>query len=284
MVMIAEEVEKTIAAIARAHRTRGNFHRTEKGLITRITAMYRPYVPPATWAAADTADKRLALLARIRKAAQVQCATTFKAYRTGDAEATALAGLRVPDDDGFTFVEARMDTTAIVIAWCSVHAARLVQEAQIEDAARRLPVWPWVESVKGFGALGLGQIIGEAGDLHHYPNPAKLWKRMGIGIVGATPSPEGSTGGQIQRRVTDKELAILMGYVAERRSLLFNIGDSLMKSRRNRYRDVYDERKRIEEERHPDLSKLHRHRRALRYMEKLLLKNLWQEWRQVTPQ
>ena len=64
-----------------------------------------------------------------------------------------------------------------------------VQEKKLEKLAKQLPVWSWVENVRGVGPLSLAQMIGELGDLSGYSNPAKPWKRMGLGLV-AYPCPK----------------------------------------------------------------------------------------------
>ena len=156
------------------------------------------------------------------------------------------------------------------------HAARTVYEKyaktlakHMEPLARELPVWPWAEAVQGFAALGLAQIVGECGDLANYANPAKLWKRMGVGLVA----------GERQRKVADKELAIAMGYNPARRAVLFVIGRSLVMGNQDGYKTLYDTRKAMELKRDPEMSKGHADRRAQRYMEKRLLRDLWRAWR-----
>src|SRR4029077_5193473 len=57
---------------------------------------------------------------------------------------------------------------------------RDASEKVMEKLAMQLPIYPWIESVRGAGALGLATIIAEAGDLSNYPNPAKVWKRLGF--------------------------------------------------------------------------------------------------------
>lgn len=148
-----------------------------------------------------------------------------------------------------------------------VHRARL--EKRLELLVRDLPVYPWVESVRGFGALGLAQIVGETGDLSNYDTPAKVWKRMGLAVIN---------GGR-QRRVTGDE-AFEHGYNPARRSVMWVIGDSLLKGNRDgAYRTYYLSEKERQRELHPDLSDLVTHLRAKRHMEKRLLRNLWIEWR-----
>ncbi|MGH0031723.1 MAG: hypothetical protein ACQGVC_18190 [Myxococcota bacterium] len=168
---------------------------------------------------------------------------------------------------------------------------RLSHERELEKLAKQLPVWTWVESMRGFGPLGLGLIVGECGDLAMYANPAKLWKRMGLALVN----------GERQRKHTDPELSLLHGYAPERRAVMFVIGDSLVKCSGSPYRDLYLSRKLYEQERAEAAgmkvvpsAKLpkgkrsnggeymtvgHIHNRAQRYMEKRLLRDLWRAWR-----
>lgn len=161
-------------------------------------------------------------------------------------------------------------------------------DRQLEALAKQMPVWPWVESVRGFGAKGLAQIIGECGDLHNYSGPAKVWKRMGLAVDAE---------GKRQRRVVGVE-ALAQGYVPRRRAIMWNIGESLLKGNRDGlYHQVYVARKTYEQAQHPEWEnetivvdgKRQKkypaiyHKRARRYMEKLLLKHLWQAWRQMTP-
>ena len=181
-------------------------------------------------------------------------------------------------------------------------------EKGMEQLAMLLPVWDaWGASVRGFSAMRLAVIVGCAGDLSGYSNPAKLWKRMGLGIVR----------GERQRLVAGttaamKDLAIEHGYNPTRRAEMFVIGECQVKG--GAYRQVFLERKRVEVEKAqaeglqvatttqqtidswvanglpaPVLVKkidptLHRsaghvHSRAQRYAEKRLLRDLWRAWR-----
>jgi hypothetical protein len=160
----------------------------------------------------------------------------------------------------------------LFVALEPVHRARLEAEKRMAELAKKLPVWEWAEQIHGFGALGLAQIVGEAGDLLAYENPAKLWKRMGVGLVA------GPNGFEAQRKKTNVEEAERHGYKPRRRSILWNIGDSLIK-KQNEYRELYLARKEYEAAQDPERSKMHNHRRAQRYMEKRLLRNLWRAWR-----
>lgn len=56
-------------------------------------------------------------------------------------------------------------------------------ETEMRQLAQKLPVWPWVKSVRGLSDLGLAVIVGEAGrPLSDYRNHYRLWKRMGLAV------------------------------------------------------------------------------------------------------
>lgn len=134
--------------------------------------------------------------------------------------------------------------------------------------AKQLPVYPWAKAVRGFGDLSLAKIVGEAHDLSGYPDHAKLWKRMGLAVM-----PDGTR----QRRVTG-DAALAHGYNPARRSLMFLIGDVLIKQNES-YRDIYRQRKAYELANHPEMIRMVAHMRAHRYMEKRFVRDLWQAWR-----
>jgi hypothetical protein len=141
-------------------------------------------------------------------------------------------------------------------------------EKTLRKMAKALPVYPWVKSVGGFGEGNLAAIIGEAGDLSNYSNPAKLWKRMGLAVIG----------GERQRRVSDADLALVHGYNPERRSIAYLLGECLMKAKsKNPYGPLYDERKAYELTRVK--TPAHAHNRAVRYITKRALRDLWRAWR-----
>lgn len=138
-------------------------------------------------------------------------------------------------------------------------------------AAEQLPVWStFGKSVRGFGEVSLAVIVGEAGDLANYSTEAKLWKRMGLAVLDGKRQGNPGDG-------ASKEVWIAHGYNPSRRSRVWNIGDALIKGNRDgKYRTLYLARKEIELAR--GLTKLHAHRRAQRYMEKRLLRDLWKAW------
>jgi len=170
----------------------------------------------------------------------------------------------------------------------TVTVPRKLVEKRLEDLAKTLPVWAeWAEATKGIGALGLGQIVGECGNLSDYANPAKLWKRMGLALIG----------GERQGPRANAKEALQHGYSPRRRSVMWNIGETIIKVG-GPYRAVYDARKLYEQSRPACLKKFsegkgmcedkevpgrcrpgHIHNRSRRYMEKRLLRDLWRAWR-----
>lgn len=147
---------------------------------------------------------------------------------------------------------------------------------QMEKLAKASPVWPiYCENIRGFGAASLAVIIGEAGDLSNYSTIAKLWKRMGLAVFDGTRQGGLAKG-------AGAEAWIEHGYSPIRRSRMWNIGDTIIKGNRDGYyRTLYLERKAFELAREPEMKPIKAHRRAQRYMEKRLLKHLWQAWREA---
>jgi hypothetical protein len=164
-------------------------------------------------------------------------------------------------------------------------------ESQMKKLARSLPVYEWVKSVLGFGDLGLAIIVGECGNLSNYDCPAKVWKRMGVAVID----------GERQRKSAE-DFAI-HGYNPRRRSAMWTIGDSMLKNKGSEYYEVFEERLHYEIEKAAgtELEKTicsrgmktnkkgveyesfsaHARARAQRFMEKRLLKDLWNAWREV---
>lgn len=169
----------------------------------------------------------------------------------------------------------------------------------MERLAAQLPVWEaWGKGVRGFSVRGLAVIVGEAGDLANYPKKGHLWKRMCLAVMGDGDGLDDHRQGNPGTNAGKADW-IAEGYSKQRRSRMFVIGDSLIKTQ-GPYREVYLGRKVYEVARAealgltvapaakiPDKRKAefrsdgHVHRRAQRYMEKRLLRDLWRAWRGV---
>lgn len=165
---------------------------------------------------------------------------------------------------------AHLAARPLIEARAHIHAHRRALMRQLEADAKLLPVWPWVQGVRGAGPLSLAQIVGAAGDLANYDGPARLWKRFGLAVLD----------GRAQRRLTDKDLAALHGFSPVRRSLMHIVGENLLRQNRDgAFRTLYNTRKAYEIATTPGLRPFQYHRRALRYMEKRFLRELWRAWK-----
>jgi hypothetical protein len=171
-----------------------------------------------------------------------------------------------------------------------IEPQRKAVEKRLAKLAKELPVAAWVEEQRGVGVGSLAAIVGEAGDIAKYGNPAKLWKRMGMAVM-----PDGKR----QRRV-EGVAALEHGYSPSRRSVMWNIGDCMVKAG-GPWRELYDTRKAYEIEtataagitvcpsakipkknQEAYRSSGHVHNRAKRYIEKRFLRDLWKAWRRTT--
>jgi hypothetical protein len=202
--------------------------------------------------------------------------------RVGPDDDTASGGDQSINDDRRLPVPADLATFLLADAaareWCKelyfghdyYANARKPYEKRLERLAKQLPVWSWVDGVKGFGAMGLAQIVAECGDLHNYANPAKVWKRMGLAVM-----PDGTR----QRKVADAEQALAHGYSPTRRSIMYVLADSLIKTNGDGpYRTYYLAEKERQRAKLPDAPQAHIHNRALRHTAKRLLRDLWRAW------
>ena len=165
-----------------------------------------------------------------------------------------------------------------------LNAKRKDIEKMQEIEVKKLPACETWCAVKGRAAGGLACIIGEAGDLSDYENPAKLWKRFGLAVL------EGVRQGGLKNG-SSKEAWIAHGYCKRRRSVMWTIGHSLIMcgGKDGKYYKIFADRKardfEILKERWiaagKDPEKYgpgHADACGQRYMEKELLKELWNEW------
>jgi hypothetical protein len=171
---------------------------------------------------------------------------------------------------------------------------RASAEKNMEQLARLLPVAPWIESVRGAGLLGLATIVAEAGDLANYPNPAKLWKRLGFapydGFAGSTWKRE-----TWRSRALAAEEWIENPFSGERYALMHQIGVWLVNAQwiaagktgtgegkpNGPYGTVYATRRAHTAQTHPDWTKQHARMDAIRITMKEFLKHIWLEWNNV---
>ena len=162
--------------------------------------------------------------------------------------------------------------------------------ARMDEMAEQLPVagW-WKENVFSGSLTSLARITAEVGDFTKYPTIAKVWKRMGLAVMGDVRQGGLAKGAKAEAWISH-------GYSPKRRAIMYVIGGSLIKQNEH-YHGIYlaeKERQRAKAEDEglivapsatiPDKRKAefrsdgHVHKRAQRYMEKRLLRDLWVAW------
>jgi hypothetical protein len=195
--------------------------------------------------------------------------------------------------------------TPYIVAQVPLADVRAAYEKRMAKLARTLPVYPWVKSVKGFGDVSLAEIVGSTGDIGTYKSVSALWKRMGLAVINGRR--QGAPGGD-----ASKEDWIEHGYSGRRRSVMWNVGGCVIggmghgprlepgedpdeRDDLTLYQRAFVHRLRYEAPRCPDKDGIavklsakgkesftkHAENRARRYVEKMLLKHLYLEWRRA---
>ena len=215
------------------------------------------------------------------------------------AEAAALIKSVVKGEAETPFARVIRTTWAGIDAF-NRHKKEL--EAEMVRIAGRLPVAAWVESpeLRGFGLLTLAIVVGECGDLRNYPNPAKVWRRMGCApwsfdektLMGATwrsgkegklPAGEWESFGYSPRR---RSIAYLIGEgIVKQNTLETGSGDgdgSHETEPRNAvagpFKLRYLEARATFAAKHPDYKPLRCHLHGMLCATKRLLRDLWINW------
>lgn len=155
----------------------------------------------------------------------------------------------------------------------------LAQEKAIEkemgNLAAMLPVAEWTATIRGVGKTSqvlLAMIVGECGDLNRFPNPAKLWAWCCLaprnGKMPATHRRDKTATSDDWKR---------WGYSPRRRSIMFQVGDCIVKNNDGIYRQRYDDARAAKDglEGWPD-GRLNYHGNLL--ATKLFIKDLWKQW------
>ena len=164
---------------------------------------------------------------------------------------------------------------------------------KMEEAVKNLPIYAWVEQIRGVGALTLANIIGETGDLDNYDNPAKVWKRMGCAPFesnGETHTGKAWKIGKWHENKLTKSDWVDFGYCPRRRSVMYNLSKGIVmqcsgknaekEGADNVYMLRYLEAKEVAKEKHPDWSDGHLNSHGLLLAGKRFLREMWIEWTQ----
>lgn len=164
-----------------------------------------------------------------------------------------------------------------------IDEARAGYEKEMKAEVVNFPqaVQDHIENTPGLGAPGVAILIGETGTLSGYTTPAKVWKRLGVAVINGERQGLGLTGDAVKAKAH--------GYNKARRAVLFNVGDSLLKTQLRKdesgtttatgaYGLLYLAEKERQKTINPGLRPIVYHRRAQRKMEKRLLLDLWKAW------
>lgn len=204
--------------------------------------------------------------------------------------------------EAHTPMESIIRATMIGIEALEAEQAR--HEKAMLELVKKLPVAAWVEKPeqRGFGLMGLAIIVGECGDLCNYSGPGragiyKLWRRMCLNpwtFDGKTAM--GATWRSGREGKLPAEQWEQFGYSPRRRSIAYNIADPLLKlngrceAGEGNYDDVtaagpyrleYESAKASVAKSHPDYKPMRCHLHGMLLMTKLLLANLWREWKRT---
>lgn len=259
-----------IATIRELHKQRQDILRAEVRLTNQIEAVTRRI----TGMVKEQREKELRRLNKATRAGQKADGSHFCDACPDAIEIGEGLGCRDTHSIGVladlpsNLAKAERASMPLVNARAVLQAERKPIEKSLEKLAKQLPVWAWAEGVRGFGAGSLAAIVGECGDLNGYANPAKVWKRMGLAVIN----------GERQRKVAGAE-AIEHGYNPQRRAIMWNVGECLVKQNDGEFRAYYDAEKVRIAELHPDFAPVLANNRAKRHMTKRLLRELWREWR-----
>lgn len=162
-------------------------------------------------------------------------------------------------------------------------------EKSLQKAAKELHVYPWWDSILGCSAKGLGLIVGHAGNIGTFHHAGGLWKRMGMLNVKGWACATHKAGDLTKEEWTQ------IGYAPKRRSIMFQVVDSLLKAQRRvgnaeleaperweakgAYGQLAIDRYTEALERHPDWKPMRRQHDVNRVVGKKLLSDLLDEWK-----
>lgn len=140
-------------------------------------------------------------------------------------------------------------------------------DAQLKKLAKRHFLAAWIEAQPGIGLPGFARLMGVTGPLDNFATVSKLWRYVGMAVDN----------GEAPRRRKGERL----NYSPQGRVLCHQLGEAIVKVGRGPYREAYSLKKAEYEVNHADWTPLHRHNAAMRYAVKMLLKEMWKEWRRA---
>ena len=156
---------------------------------------------------------------------------------------------------------------------------------RLESVLVDFPIWTeWMKGVKGCGPAMAGVLISEI-DIHKARYASSLFKYAGLDVAG-----DGRGRSRKAEHLVKVQYTNTKGEQVERNSITFNpflktkvvgvLGPSFLRSGSEYAKFYYDYKHRLENhEKYKDVTKLHRHNMAIRYMVKRFLVALYVQWR-----
>jgi len=135
---------------------------------------------------------------------------------------------------------------------------------------RQLPIWKeWLVHIQGTGETTMGQLIAYIGDINKFDSIAKLWSYFGLGLYD----------GKVQAYKKEHK----KNFDGKKRKLMYIIAKTFVTRKHLDcfYADLYDEYKSRYIKLHPDYTKQHLHRMALRKVAKIFLRHLYKKWKEI---
>lgn len=177
----------------------------------------------------------------------------------------------------------------LVNSYCQLKALEDAKCKTLEIQLEQFPIWmEFLKSVRGCGPL-MAAVLISTFDPHRGRYVSSFWRYAGYDVVVL---PDGTTEGRGKKaaHLVDREYIAADGTTQIRKSITFNpwlksklyvLGTSFLKAN-SPYRIHYDNYKhRLTSNPNLNLTKGHIHARAMRYMMKMFLKDLYLEWRKL---
>lgn len=174
---------------------------------------------------------------------------------------------------------------ALAESYFSLVAMESSQEKHIKLILGDFEIWTkFLLGVKGVGPL-MGGVLVSRLDPHKAKYPSSFWKYCGLDV-----GPDGRGRGRYTEHLVEVEYTAKDGTQKMKKGLTYDpwvksklvgvLAPSFLRAK-SPYRDLYDQYKHRMQSRDPEVRPIVHHRRALRYMVKIFLLDLWREWRKL---
>lgn len=158
------------------------------------------------------------------------------------------------------------------------------QERHIKKVLEGFPIWTdFLLGIKGVGPLMGGVIISKL-DPHKAKYPSSFWKFCGLDV-----GPDGKGRGKYTAHLEEREYTAKDGTTKIKMGLTYDpwikskligvLAASFLKCKSPKYSQLYADYKNRLKNRDPEDRPVIHHKRALRYIIKIFLLDLWEVWR-----